>query len=653
MRAVWLVALGLACLATGSCGRAQGTAEAPAAEWREAARRVHAKFTGRPGTFAQFGDSITVTQAYWSPLRYERRNASPEMERAFARVNAALLPECWGEWKGPEFGSEGGQTVRWADANVAAWLKKLNPEVALIMFGSNDLHSLELEEYRTKLRSVVQRCLDNGTVVILSTIPPRHGFEKKAEQFVQAERVLAAELKLPLIDYYAEILKRRPEDWDGALERFKEFQDYEVPTLISRDGVHPSFPKQFQSDYSEQGIRSSGYTLRSYLTLMKYDQVLQALRPAQTLRVHTVEQLYEAAAKIQPGGTIIVTAGRYELSRSVDLRSDGVTLRGEEGGTELVILDGGGTLNEGIRVTACSDVTIRGLTLQNVRWNGIKIDSETGVQRLRIADCILKNIWQRAIKGVAVPAPNRERLRPRDFIIERCRIGNDRPKQFSDDPADTPANFNGDYIGGIDVMYPVGWTIRDNVFTGIRGRTRQARGAVFLWFDARDCVIERNVMVDCDSGICLGNSHRTEETQVHASRCLVRNNFITRGPENGILADYTRDCRILHNTVFDPESRQGRGVRIVHDNDGLVVANNLLAGPKVRIETESRLELRDNREGVPASLFRDPVHGDLRLKEPAPGIVDAGTPLKEAAEDIDRRPRGARPDLGAHELSPG
>jgi len=257
---------------------------APAQEvrpsWAEVARRTHARFKGRPGTLALFGDSITVTQAFWAPLRSARRNAPPAFEAAFRRVSAALRPECWSEWKGPEFGSEGGQTVRWADQHVDAWLRKLNPETAVIMFGTNDLRTLEVEEYRTKLRSVAQRCLDNGTVVVLTTIPPRHGMESKAEQFAKAVREIGAELKLPLIDLHAEILKRRPDDWNGALERFQGFDTFEVPTLLSRDGVHPSFPKRSQDDYSDEGLRSSGYTLRNYLTLLRYSEVLEALQPA-------------------------------------------------------------------------------------------------------------------------------------------------------------------------------------------------------------------------------------------------------------------------------------------------------------------------------------------------------------------------------------
>src|SRR5262249_57998002 len=71
--------------------------------WLEPMRRVHARFTGRRGTFAQFGDSITVSMAYWAPLRHRPRRMSPQAERALDLVRATMLPECWDRWKGPEY----------------------------------------------------------------------------------------------------------------------------------------------------------------------------------------------------------------------------------------------------------------------------------------------------------------------------------------------------------------------------------------------------------------------------------------------------------------------------------------------------------------------------------------------------------------------
>lgn len=47
-----------------------------------------------------------------------------------------------------------------------------------------------------------------------------------------------------------------------------------MPTLISGDGVHPSNPRMFQ-DYSEESLRSNGFGLRSYLTVIAYAEVIR------------------------------------------------------------------------------------------------------------------------------------------------------------------------------------------------------------------------------------------------------------------------------------------------------------------------------------------------------------------------------------------
>ena len=270
---------------TGRVGGEDRQTEKPESEqrlpaWVEPMRRVHARFKGQPKTLAHFGDSITVTMAYWAPLEHLGKDVPKEMQRPLATVQDYMAPQCWRTWKGPEYGSDGGQTIRWAHENIGGWLDKLRPEAAVIMFGTNDLGGIELEEYDAKTRQVVSACLERGTVPILSTIPPRHGFDEKAAVFAAAVRAIADDMHVPLIDYQAEVLARRPDDWDGQLEKFNRYEGYEVPTLIARDGVHPSYPEKHQHDFSEESLRSSGYTLRSYLTLLKYAEVINlALKP--------------------------------------------------------------------------------------------------------------------------------------------------------------------------------------------------------------------------------------------------------------------------------------------------------------------------------------------------------------------------------------
>ena len=239
-RSLLLTALLTVVLAPAVCGADAPTppkAVVPASTqpaWAESMRKVHAKFTGKRGTFAQFGDSITVTMAFWSPLQYDPKDLDPAAAGDLELVKSYMQKQSWQAWKGPKFGSEGGMTIRWAREHVDQWLKDLNPEVALVMFGTNDLNGVPLEEYTKLTREVVQKCLDNGTVVILSTIPPRAGKFEQSKQYAEAVRGLGKELNVPVLDYFDEVVKRRPDDWDGSLAKFKDPNDkneYNVPTL--------------------------------------------------------------------------------------------------------------------------------------------------------------------------------------------------------------------------------------------------------------------------------------------------------------------------------------------------------------------------------------------------------------------------------------
>lgn len=239
---------------------------------------VHARFKGERGSFAQFGDSITVSDQFWSWMRDRPAKMDAETALAYSLVNNYQNPVCWDKWKGPDFGNESATTLDWALQNIDGWLQRLNPETIVIMFGTNDLGRSSAADYEQKYRQVIQRCLDNGSVVIVTTIPPKSGAETAAAEFAEVVRRLANEFQLPLIDYHAEILSRRPRDWNGSAPEFSQTpgDDYQVPTLISRDGVHPSAPENTR-DFSPGSLSTNGYALRSYLTLQAYANVIRAV----------------------------------------------------------------------------------------------------------------------------------------------------------------------------------------------------------------------------------------------------------------------------------------------------------------------------------------------------------------------------------------
>ena len=310
---------------------------------------------------------------------------------------------------------------------------------------------------------------------------------------------------------------------------------------------------------------------------------------------------------------------------------------------EHAILDGTHSQDgELVGVSHCSGVTIADLTIQNIKWNGFKINSDKYATRVTIRNCVIHNIWQRGVKGPAMGQQDRGKVWPTDCRIEYCLFYNDRPKEFADDPADTPDTFRGNYVGGIDAMHAKGWIIRDNVFTGIHGRTGEGRGAIFLWNESQDCVVERNIIIDCDCGICLGNHYRHADAQWHDDRCIVRNNFVTRCPETGILTDHTRNCLVVHNTVHDPTSRLRRLIWVQDDNDGLLVANNLLSGPDI-LNTGTGPVTQQHNVAQPdlVDKFVDAAAGNLRLKATVSGNC---VRLEDAPTDIDGQQRPERPD---------
>jgi hypothetical protein len=78
------------------------------------------------------------------------------------------------------------------------------------------------------MESILDAMLSRGIVPILSTIPPHVHRPALARSYNESLRDAAKRLRLPLIDYEREILRRRPGDWDG--------------TLLAKGDVHPRPP---------------------------------------------------------------------------------------------------------------------------------------------------------------------------------------------------------------------------------------------------------------------------------------------------------------------------------------------------------------------------------------------------------------------------
>jgi hypothetical protein len=231
-------------------------------EWVEPMRKVHAEFDGNQKYVAQFGDSITRSLAFWSPLEWD--DPQPYLPRD---DGLPILPKRkrWREViegardKGPTFGNEGGWRVDDVLKAMGRVLEKQRPAAAIVMVGTNDIRGNRVpEKYAERLEEIIDRCLAAHCIPLLSTIPPMTGHDKAVAEANEIIRSLAEAKKIPLVDYHAAILERRPaQTWQR--------------TLISDDGVHPTADKT--NDYSRDNLLIDGYALRNWVTFLKFREV--------------------------------------------------------------------------------------------------------------------------------------------------------------------------------------------------------------------------------------------------------------------------------------------------------------------------------------------------------------------------------------------
>ena len=287
-------------------------------------------------------------------------------------------------------------------------------------------------------------------------------------------------------------------------------------------------------------------------------------------------------------------------------------------------------------------MTIADLTFTDCHSYGIKVEAENAPKNIRIYNCHFRDIGVRAIKGSAGQDPN---IRAVKGSVRYCSFENTK----------VPAAdwlFGGDYISAIDMMALQDWTFSDNVFRNIKGRNGGGRAAIFIWVRSRRVVVERNLIVDCDRGVAFGNpgqstANTAGERLAYVSDGVIRNNFISGGPDCGIELWHSERIKVFNNTIWRPEQNWSRGIRVGTGTSRTEIANNLVHG-EIRLDG-GEAQIHHNLARRLEGYFVDPASGNLAVTPAATGVVDQGMSLPEVIDDIRGRPRTGRPDLGAWE----
>lgn len=223
-----------------------------------------------PHTFAKVGDCMTQNTYFLIPVgegNYDLGTYT-ELQRvvdyfadgdldSFARIsqaaaggfNAASVLDSL--WANPEF-CEANETP------LACEFRTMQPSIALIMFGTNDVQYLNEAQFDFFLRAIVVATIRDHTLPILSTFPQRPEFPEKATLYNQIVVQVALDYDVPLINLWRALDSLPNQGVDPA------------------DTTHLSTPADgavcaFTDDHLDAGAN-----VRNLVTLQTLDAVLRA-----------------------------------------------------------------------------------------------------------------------------------------------------------------------------------------------------------------------------------------------------------------------------------------------------------------------------------------------------------------------------------------
>jgi lysophospholipase L1-like esterase len=245
-------------------------------DYAPAMKKVAAKFKGNEGVVLHLGDSITYANPYGQWAR-GGKGKTPRDEAVLKWMHTGAKDDKDG-WYLAAVDKPGGRSETAAGGiqldeflacgraglpPLKAVLEKYRPRLAVLMLGTNDASAgRSADAYLKDMARALDLIQGAGTIPILSTIPPHPGRTDLAAAYNKGLRKLAREKHVPLIDYEAEILTRRPKDWNG--------------TLLGKNDVHPTTKVGEVTPTSEptvENLRSSGYLLRGWLSVQKVAEV--------------------------------------------------------------------------------------------------------------------------------------------------------------------------------------------------------------------------------------------------------------------------------------------------------------------------------------------------------------------------------------------
>jgi hypothetical protein len=387
----------------------------------------------------------------------------------------------------------------------------------------------------------------------------------------------------------------------------------------------------------------SSHILKIFLLCLALLMVLLPVQAAVT--VSTAAQLAAAVDEANAGGeqTILVADGTYHLSNMLYITGDSITIQGQSGNRDAVILRGQG-MDGGVShvfLVRGSHFTVRDMTIGWVYNHGIQIQGEEGASHVTVSNVRVADCYEQLIKVSYNPANSNFSSHGlvEDSLLEyTAGIG----PQY--------------YIGGIDAHRSHNWIIRNNIFKNIASPGDSlAEHAIHFWSGSEDTLVEGNLIIDCDRGIGFGMGGRGHV------RGVIRNNMIYHSMRNSDYADVgidlqsSTDVSVYNNTIFFQHDYPNAIEYRFAATTGGFIANNL-TNKAIAGRDGATATVTHNITSAAADWFVDPFEGDFHLAAAEPAVLDQGTdaipglPSPFLDFDGEQRSAGSGIDIGADEF---
>lgn len=239
-------------------------------------KKVAAKFRGKEGVVLHIGDSMTIANPYGTWAR-SGKGKTPADEAVIKWMHTNANDKTDGWWlcrtevvDERAYTSVGGMQsthlLNGGNRNnmpLDKMLKEFNPQMAIVCVGIYDAEANRpVKEFRDNMARAVDQILENGSICILSTYAPYAKRLELSKEHNQALREVAKERAIPLIDLEKEILQRRPDDWNGTLQRKNN-----IHLTAGEAGGSPGAAP------TPENLGKSGYLLRGWLSVQKVAEV--------------------------------------------------------------------------------------------------------------------------------------------------------------------------------------------------------------------------------------------------------------------------------------------------------------------------------------------------------------------------------------------